>query len=174
ALGPREQKDDGRNPSRTAASLLPQLSPENHPPVHRTTPEFIDSTPSSPRPPTHPRTPKLGEKSIHRPPTRAQPTNPSQLHKARDKHKNKKLNPRKELRGHRPATMELTEPPPMEASTSRDQNDAETKIYLTNLLAANPEEEESQRADLFPERNPPPDPRACRRNLTDRNNHTGN
>ncbi|CAF2141419.1 unnamed protein product [Brassica napus] len=141
----------------------------------------------------------LPTESIHRPPTRAQPTNPSQLHKARDKHKNKKLNPRKELRGHRPATMELTEPPrsgslsgaaelteppqpgnlsgdarAMEASTSRDQNDAETKIYLTNLLAANPEEEESQRADLFPERNPPPDPRACRRNLTDRNNHTGN
>ncbi|CAN7130097.1 unnamed protein product [Brassica rapa subsp. narinosa] len=75
--------------------------PENHPPVHRTTPELFDSTPSSPRPPILPSTPTLGEsqsgglrstndlpsESFHRPPTRAQPTNPSQLHKTSDKHK---------------------------------------------------------------------------------------
>uniref|UniRef100_M4CMC9 Uncharacterized protein n=1 Tax=Brassica campestris TaxID=3711 RepID=M4CMC9_BRACM len=77
---------------------------------------------------------------------------------------------------------ELTKPPQpgnfsgdaraMGASTSRDQNDAETKIYLAYLLAANPEEEESQQANLFPEQNPTPDLCACRRYLTDRNHHT--
>ncbi|KAH0864789.1 hypothetical protein HID58_082000 [Brassica napus] len=52
------------------------------------------------------------------------------------------------------------------------KNDAETMIYLSYLLAANPEEEESQRAEIFPEQPPDPDPHACRRYQTDLNNHT--
>nr|VDD21804.1 unnamed protein product [Brassica oleracea] len=73
--------------------------------------------------------------------------------------------------------MELSEPPPAmqelwEPLHPGTKTDAETKICLTYLLAANPEEEESQRADLFPDQNPNPDPRASRRYLTDRNDHT--
>ncbi|KAF2553431.1 hypothetical protein F2Q68_00035089 [Brassica cretica] len=40
--------------SRSAPSSPSQLPPENHPSIHRATPELLDSLPSSPRPPTLP------------------------------------------------------------------------------------------------------------------------
>ena len=49
---PKGERDVGRLHRETTASPPFWLSPENHPTIHRATPELINSTPTSPRPPT--------------------------------------------------------------------------------------------------------------------------
>ncbi|KAH0894379.1 LOW QUALITY PROTEIN: hypothetical protein HID58_056808 [Brassica napus] len=115
-----------------------QTPQPNHPPIHRATPEHLDSSPSSPRPPNLPGPPNLGEDQSHG------SVRASMLRKLNRRHIAKEASTTREL--YRRCKS---------SSTTRIKTPLKWRsdYPISSLLAANPEEEDLQRTGL-PETKP--------------------